>query len=106
MTFHQSYGYEDFIEGIYAETEEGRIHYRVKDGVFKEFCNRAKSYPDQNFLFVIDEINRGNISKIFGELITLIEPTKGSERKKNFQLSCLTPVNSLVFLKMCICWER
>lgn len=76
VTFHQSYGYEDFIEGITAETEDGRISYRVKDGVFKAFCNRARNHPEQNFLFVIDEINRGNISKIFGELITLIEPTK------------------------------
>lgn len=76
VTFHQSYGYEDFIEGIYAETIDGKINYRVKDGVFKEFCNRAKEHPNEKFLFVIDEINRGNISKIFGELITLIEPTK------------------------------
>lgn len=76
VTFHQSYGYEDFIEGIYAETIDGKINYRVKDGVFKEFCNRALKNPNEKFLFVIDEINRGNISKIFGELITLIEPTK------------------------------
>lgn len=76
VTFHQSYGYEDFIEGIYAETEDGKINYRVKDGVFKAFCKNAKENPEQNFLFVIDEINRGNISKIFGELITLIEPSK------------------------------
>ncbi|XBO84426.1 AAA family ATPase [Enterococcus faecium] len=95
MTFHQSYGYEDFIEGIYAETEEGRIHYRVKDGVFKEFCNRAKSYPDQNFLFVIDEINRGNISKIFGELITLIEPTKRLGAKE--ELSVVLPYSGEQF---------
>lgn len=76
VTFHQSYGYEDFIEGIYAETIDGKINYRVKDGVFKEFCNLALKNPNEKFLFVIDEINRGNISKIFGELITLIEPTK------------------------------
>lgn len=95
VTFHQSYGYEDFIEGIYAETEEGRIHYRVKDGVFKEFCNRAKSYPDQNFLFVIDEINRGNISKIFGELITLIEPTKRLGAKE--ELSVVLPYSGEQF---------
>lgn len=76
VTFHQSYGYEDFIEGINAETEDGNISYQLKDGVFKKFCNDAKQYPDKNFLFVIDEINRGNISKIFGELITLIEPSK------------------------------
>ncbi len=76
VTFHQSYSYEDFIEGIYAETIEGQINYEVKDGIFKKFCDRAKDHPNDNFLFVIDEINRGNISKIFGELITLIEESK------------------------------
>ncbi|MFW7387483.1 AAA family ATPase [Vagococcus fluvialis] len=76
VTFHQSYGYEDFIEGIYAETIDGQINYEVKDGVFKRFCDKASRFPNQNFLFVIDEINRGNISKIFGELITLIESSK------------------------------
>ena len=77
ITFHQSYGYEEFIEGIRAETNDsGSISYSVRDGVFKAFCRRAESDPDRNYLFVVDEINRGNISKIFGELITLIEPNK------------------------------
>lgn len=76
VTFHQSYAYEDFIEGIKATTENGVISYNVEDGVFKEFCRDAEKDPDHNYLFIIDEINRGNISKIFGELITLIEPTK------------------------------
>lgn len=76
VTFHQSYGYEDFIEGIRAEIIEDKVVYHVKPGVFKAFCDRAKEHPEDKFLFVIDEINRGNISKIFGELITLIEPTK------------------------------
>ena len=80
VTFHQSYGYEDFIEGIRAETVDGSIQYEVKKGVFRNFCERAEedleNGTDNNFLFVIDEINRGNISKIFGELITLIEPEK------------------------------
>lgn len=49
VTFHQSYGYEDFIEGINAETEDGKISYQVKDGVFKKFCNDAKQYPDKIF---------------------------------------------------------
>ena len=95
VTFHQSYGYEDFIEGIYAETEDGKITYRVKDGVFKTFCKNAKENPDQNFLFVIDEINRGNISKIFGELITLIEPSKrlGAEE----ELSVVLPYSGETF---------
>lgn len=77
ITFHQSYGYEEFIEGIRAETgDDGNIRYVVRDGVFKLFCRRAESDLKNNYLFVIDEINRGNISKIFGELITLIEPNK------------------------------
>lgn len=95
VTFHQSYGYEDFIEGIYAETEDGQIHYSVKDGVFKEFCNRAKEYPNKNFLFVIDEINRGNISKIFGELITLIEPCKRLGKEEG--LSITLPYSGDIF---------
>ena len=77
VTFHQSYGYEEFIEGIRAETNDiGNISYSVRDGVFKAFCRRAENDQDNNYLFVIDEINRGNISKIFGELITLLEPNK------------------------------
>ncbi len=95
VTFHQSYGYEDFIEGINAETEDGKISYQVKDGVFKRFCNDAKQNPDQNFLFVIDEINRGNISKIFGELITLIEPSKRIGASES--LSVVLPYSGDIF---------
>ncbi|MGY3742295.1 McrB family protein [Leuconostoc inhae] len=95
VTFHQSYGYEDFIEGINAETEDGTISYQIKDGVFKKFCNYAKQYPDKNFLFVIDEINRGNISKIFGELITLIEPSKRLEASEG--LSVTLPYSGDIF---------
>ncbi|MFL2105442.1 McrB family protein [Desemzia sp. FAM 23991] len=80
VTFHQSFGYEDFIEGIRAESVDGNIHYEVKDGVFLRFCRKAQQDLENGntnrFLFVIDEINRGNISKIFGELITLIEDSK------------------------------
>jgi hypothetical protein len=75
-TFHQSYSYEDFIEGIRATTVNSNIAYNVRDGVFKELCENAYNYPDEKFVIVIDEINRGNISRIFGELITLIEDSK------------------------------
>lgn len=79
-TFHQSYGYEEFIEGIKPVlgdiSEKNELGYKISDGVFKEFCNKAASDESNNYVFIIDEINRGNISKIFGELITLIEDSK------------------------------
>ncbi|AJY30015.1 AAA domain family protein [Burkholderia thailandensis 34] len=80
VTFHQSYGYEEFVEGLRpvlnGDAETGEIRYEIRAGVFKDLCRRARSAPDQRFAMVIDEINRGNISKIFGELITLIESDK------------------------------
>ncbi|MEG0634560.1 MAG: AAA family ATPase [Pseudomonas sp.] len=80
VTFHQSYGYEEFVEGLRpvleGDAEAGEIQYEIRAGVFKDLCRKARMAPDQQFAMVIDEINRGNISKIFGELITLIEPDK------------------------------
>lgn len=77
VTFHQSYGYEEFIEGLRPRTnDDGQISYDVRPGVFQRICNRAKLDPDNRYAIFIDEINRGNISKIFGELITLIETDK------------------------------
>ncbi len=73
VTFHQSFGYEDFIEG-FRPNEEGNIH--LESGIFKRICEDAETDKAHNYYLIIDEINRGNISKIFGELITLIEEDK------------------------------
>jgi 5-methylcytosine-specific restriction protein B len=77
VQFHQNYTYEDFIMG-YKPTDNGG--FRLVAGKFYEFCRKAQASPDQPFFFIIDEINRGNLSKIFGELLMLIEAGyRGSE---------------------------
>ena len=80
ITFHQSYSYEEFIEGIKPQIKDDdndlKITYEYNKGIFKEICQEANSDPLNNYLLIIDEINRGNISKIFGEIITLIEDNK------------------------------
>ena len=77
VTFHQSYAYEDFIEGIRPKVDDDKsLSYELRDGIFKEIAQRASRNKDEHYVLIIDEINRGNIAKIFGELITLIEPSK------------------------------
>jgi MoxR-like ATPase len=74
VQFHQSYGYEDFVQGIRPlTTSDGSLQYRVQSGIFAGFCERAAANPLKRFVIVIDEINRGNISRIFGELLLLLE---------------------------------
>ena len=77
VQFHQSYAYEDFVQGFRPNKTGG---FDLKDGVFHRFCERARTTQDTPHVFIIDEINRGNLSRIFGELLMLIEADKRSEK--------------------------
>lgn len=102
VTFHQSYSYEDFIEGFRPQ-KNGIID--REDGIFKLLCEEADKNPSKNFYIVIDEINRGNISKIFGELITLIEEDKRGKEEYRVKLpyskeTFLVPSNLYIIATM------
>lgn len=76
VQFHQSYSYEDFVQGIRPSDNGG---FEVRNGIFYNFCQKARR-SDEPFVFIIDEINRGNLSKIFGEMMMLIEADKRSKK--------------------------
>jgi 5-methylcytosine-specific restriction protein B len=74
--FHPSYGYEDFLEGLRPTIQNGVMHFAPRDGIFKQLCQDARQAPQENFYLIIDEINRGDLPRIFGELLTILEKDK------------------------------
>ncbi len=74
--FHPAYGYEDFLEGYRPEEADGKMSFVLRDGIFKKLCKDALSNPGAKFYLIIDEINRGDIPRIFGELMTILEKNK------------------------------
>jgi 5-methylcytosine-specific restriction protein B len=74
--FHPSFGYEDFLEGLRPRNVAGQLVFEARDGVFKTMCRRADAQPDKRFVLIVDEINRGDTPRIFGELLLAIEKDK------------------------------
>ena len=100
VSFHQAYGYEEFVEGIRpvmsANQKSGQgqanmtgkqMHYDIQDGAFLRLCQRAAKDPEHRYAMLIDEINRANVSRVFGELLSLIEPDKRAGQAHAMQVN-------------------
>ena len=97
IQFHQSYSYEDFMMG-YKPVEDG---FELRHGIFYRFCQKASEDPDRDYFFIIDEINRGNMSKIFGELLMLIETDyRGTEAALAYNGSLFSVPENLYIIGM------
>ena len=85
LQFHPSFTYEDFIEGIKPKgvSKDGNIRFELVNGVFKNFCIKAKKQPKKDFYFVVDEINRANLSTVFGETLSLLEKDYRHDAENN-----------------------
>lgn len=95
VQFHPSYDYTDFVEGLRplkTEAKDGQLGFERKDGTFKELCKAALKAPTENFVMIIDEINRGQVSKIFGELFFALDPDyRGEEGRVETQYQNMVP---------------
>ncbi len=89
-TFHPAYGYEDFIEGYRPVSTNGQLSFEKRSGIFKTICEDAQKNPNQPYYLIIDEINRGDLPRIFGELLTLLEKDKRGQ-------SIILPLNGDLF---------
>lgn len=88
VSFHQAYGYEEFVEGIRpAVGRQGQMSYQVQPGAFLKLCQSAAQDPDHRYAMLIDEINRANVARVFGELMSLIEPSKRAGQSDPMQVS-------------------